>query len=162
MGTLRIKQTGISLLEILVVLIMVSVLVGTVGLSLNFGTAHRVSKSIDSLKERIEALKENAILQNRLYTIVFSGNHYTIYVLNRDNQLVKLKDEDGIRSDRLPKGADFGEFQLGDKVITGEARLLIEPSLPLPTFHLAITDHKQTWWLSNLPQEGLRVIEQTG
>ncbi|MGW8247831.1 MAG: pilus assembly FimT family protein [Acidiferrobacterales bacterium] len=162
MGTLKKKQAGISILEILVVLIMVSVLVGTVGLSLNLGSDHQVRTSIDSLKQRIEALRENAILQNRLYTIVFSKDRYTIYVLDPDNQLVRLKEDGGLRSDRLPRGADFGEFRLDDKVINGEARLIIEPSTPLPAFRLAITNHKQTWWISNRPQEGLRVVEQTG
>jgi len=162
MGKLKTTQSGISLLEILVVLILVSVLVGTVSLSMNLGSTNRMRTSIDLLKKRIQALKEDATLQGRLYTIVFSRNEYTIYVLNNDNQLVKLNDDNGLRSDHLPEGAGFGELRLGDKLITGQTRLIIEPSSPLPSFRLAITDHKQTWWLSNHPQEGLRVIEKTG
>jgi type II secretory pathway pseudopilin PulG len=160
MGKINSRQAGISLLEILVVLILVSVLVGTVSLSVINRPAHRLQTSVESLRQQIKALKEDAILQSRLYTIVFAENKYTIYALNNDNRLVRLKDDNTLHSGELPEGVDFGEFRLDNEVMPGKARLIIEPSSPLPSFRLAITDHKQTWWLSNRPQDGLRISEQ--
>lgn len=160
MGKLKKKQSGISLLEILVVLILVSVLIGTVRLSINAGSGNRLSKSVDDLKNEIQATRENAILQGRLYAVVFSRNNYTIYVLNNDNKLVEAEKDSGLHSGHLPDGSTFGELSFGDTIETGKTRLIIDPSNPLPTFRLAITNHKQTWWLSNRPEEGLRVTEQ--
>lgn len=162
MATIKLRQLGISLLEILVVLILVAVLVGTVSVSVMNRPAERMRTSVESLKKQLLALKEDAILQGRLYTIVFSKNQYTIYVLNNENRLVELKDDNGLHSGQLPEGADFGEFTLDNEVVQGKARLIIEPSSPLPSFRLAITDHKQTWWLSNRPQDGLHIDEQAG
>jgi len=161
-GKLKSFQAGISLLEILVVLILVSVLVGTVGLSVMSHSANQVRTSIESLRKTVQALKENAILLGRLYTVTFSNDRYTIYVLNKDNQLVKLEGDDTLRSARLPDGAEFSEFWLGNEPVPDKPRLIIEPSSPLPSFRIGITDHKQTWWLSNQPQEGLRIVEQAG
>ena len=162
MGKLRFSQAGISLLEILVVLIVVSVLVGTVGLSVMNRSANQVRTSIESLRKKVQALKEDAILLGRLYAITFSNNQYTIYVLNKDNQLVTLQGDDALQSARLPEGAEFSEFWLGNEPVLNKPRLIIEPSTPLPSFRIAITDHKHTWWLSNQPQEGLRIDEQAG
>jgi len=161
-GKLKPFQAGISLLEILVVLILVSVLVGTVGLSVKSHSANQVRTSIESLRKTVQALKEDAILLGRLYTITFSNDRYTIYVLNHDNQLVKFQGDDTLHSSRLPDGAQFSQFWLGNEPVQNKPRLIIEPSSPLPSFRIAITDHKQTWWLSNQPQEGLRIVEQAG
>lgn len=162
MGKLNSRQTGISLLEILVVLILVSVLVGTVSLSVINRSTNRIQTSIESLRRQIQAIKEDAILQGRLYAIVFADNQYTIYALDNDNHLVRLKNDNTLHSGQLPEGVDFGEFRLGNEVVPGKARLIIQPSSPLPSFRLAITDHKHTWWLSNRPQDGLRINEQAG
>ena len=162
MGKLRSPQAGISLLEILVVLVLVSVLVGTVGLSVMNYSTNQVRTSIESLRKKVQALKEDAILLGRLYTITFSNDRYTIYVLNNDNQLVKLQGEDALQSARLPEGAEFSGFWLGNEPVLNKPRLIIEPSTPLPSFRIAITDQKQTWWLSNRPQEGLHIVEQAG
>jgi len=159
MGKLIKNQSGISLLEILVVLILVSVLIGTVRLSFNAGPGARLRTSVEELKNQIQAAKENAILQGRLYAFVFSKDHYTIYVLNNDNKLVKTNGDSGLHSGHLPTGAGFSEFNMENTVVTGKTRLLIEPSNPLPTFRIAISDREHTWWLSNNPEEGLRVIE---
>lgn len=162
MGKIDSRQSGISLLEILVVLILVSVLVGTVGLSVVNRSTDRLQTSVESLRRQIQALREDAILQGRLYTIVFEGNRYTVYALNKDNRLVRLKNDNTRRSGELPEGVNFGEFRLGNEVVPGRARLIIEPSSPLPSFHFAITDHRQTLWLSNRPQDGMRINEQAG
>jgi len=154
------KQAGISLMEILVVMILISILIGTVSLNVLNRSTDQMQTAIETLRDRLLALRDQAILQGRLYSVVFSQNGYTILELDSDNHLVELKDDPILHSDNLPKGVDFSEFDFGSNTKSDKPRLMVDGSGVLPAFRLAITDHKQIWLLSYQSDEGMRIVEQ--
>jgi len=153
----KIRQPGFSLLEILVVLIIVSVLVGTVGLNYVRGDTEELDRTVQQLRDQLLNVRDTAILQGRPYSVIFSDNGYSILVLNRENRLVSVKDDTFTQPTDLPPGYKFSNVDIPESSSDDVKGLLFDPTGLLPEFRVSVNNGRHTVALTYAPEKGFQI-----
>ena len=154
------RCSGISLLEMLVVLVLVSILLGAVSLNFFTSPSEQVKSAATHLRDQLVVLRDQAILQGKLYSIVFSSSEYEFMTLSADNKLVELENDDFLKSEKLPDGMHFSNLDVYRNKIGDKHALFADSSGILPTFQLGITNESETWWIVHDTEQGFRVVQQ--
>lgn len=154
-------QQGFTLLEILVVLIIISVLVGTVGLNYFRGDTEELDRTVQQLRDQLVSIRDTAILQGRPYSVVFSDNKYSILVLNRENRLVRVDNDVFSRPTRLPPGYTFSAIDIPEISSDSIKGLLFDPTGQLPAFTVSVNNGRQTATLAYKPEKGFQIAPVT-
>lgn len=148
---------GVSLLEMLVVLILVSVLLATVSLNFIGKNANDAETAATRLLERLVALNDEAILQGQLYAVLFNKDGYQFMALNRNNELVPMNDDPLFRKETLPDGVVLSDFRINGAVVDDKAQILFDSTGLLPEFRLTVGNKDHQWNVSHTPSEGIRI-----
>lgn len=78
---MRRLRGGFSLIELLVVLVIVGIFVGSAVLSLGIvGSDREAEREVFRLRTLMELLREEAIMQNRDYGVLFTAAGYRFYI----------------------------------------------------------------------------------
>jgi len=109
------KQKGLSLLELLVVLLIIGTLV-------SFAIPAFVSDDIDSqidkearrLTTLLRLARDEAVLSAREYAIEFTADSYTFYMLGKDNQWLSLEKDAVLRQRVLPSAIQMDVLIMGE------------------------------------------------
>lgn len=165
MGTIKLHDSpknarGVSLLEMLVVLVLVSILLGAVSLNFFTSSSGTVKTAAEHLKDQITVLREQSILQGTLYSVSFTQRDYEFRVLGKENRLIKVVGDDILQSGTLPEGMHFTHLEFGNNKDSDTPGFFADASGLLPPFELAITNDSDTWWITNTHGAGLRVIQK--
>jgi len=150
-------QQGFTLLEVLVVLIIVSVLVGTAGISYFRNDSDQMDSSLRQLRSQLVAVRDAAIIQGRPYSILFTDNDYSVLALNHDNKLVAVKDNTLSQSTRLPDGFKFTDFDIPENASSDAKGLFIDSSGTMPAFTISIKKNSKSLALSYNSEKGFRI-----
>lgn len=77
---------GFSLLELLVVVVIIGILVGTVVLSIGaVGSDRQIEQEMNRLRGLVDLLHEDAVLQSRDYGVMFTETGYRFYAYDYQN-----------------------------------------------------------------------------
>ena len=157
----RMYQQAFSLLEILVVLIIVSVLVGTVGLNYIRGDTEELDRTAQQLRDQLLDVRDTAILQGRPYSVLFSDREYSIFVLNRENRLVRASEDAFAQPTQLPSGYTFSSVDVPEFSLNETRGLLFDPTGLLPGFHVSINNGRHTVTLAYTSEKGFRIVPES-
>jgi len=96
----RVRQSGFTLLELLVVLVIMGIMLGAVSLTAMQSTRQRLQTDAQRVSLLLQLAREEAIVRNRpiAFEVQDKGYHFLVY---NDNQWNKLEDLDSLR------GRDF-------------------------------------------------------
>ena len=77
---------GFSLLELLVVVVIIGILVGTVVLSIGaVGSDRQIEQEVNRLRGLVDLLHEDSLLQSRDYGVMFTETGYKFYVYDYEH-----------------------------------------------------------------------------
>ena len=157
-STGKMYARGFSLLEILVVVIILSILVGTIGIKYFRNDAEQLDRTARQLRSQLVAVRDTAILQGRPYSILFSDDTYSILTLNREQRLVAVRDDVFAQSTRLPPGYAFGSIDIPGFSSDSTKGLLIDSTGMLPVFRISINKGQHRVDLAYSPEKGFTIV----
>jgi len=102
-----LPQTGFTLLEVMVVLVLIGVILSFVTLSIgDGGRAQHLEREAKRLATLLELANQAAIMQVQEIGLVFEENRYAFLMLE-DNQWVNLQQDAMLRPRQLPVGMEI-------------------------------------------------------
>jgi general secretion pathway protein H len=141
---------GFSLLELLVVLVIIGIVVGTAVLSIGAaGNDREAEREVIRLQTLLELLREEAVMQNRDYGILFAESGYRFYIYDQaalvwfeptDDRFLAARELEGLMLDLrledrdISLSVDFDEEMLDEP----EPQVVLLASGEMTPFEAAI------------------------
>ncbi len=125
---LRRSGGGFSFIELLVVVVIIGVFVGAAVFSLGVvGSDREIEREVFRLRTLLELLREEAVMQNRDYGVLFSETGYRFYIYDLERLLwFEPTDDRFLSARRLQEPLSLG-LKLEDRDITLESEF--EPDI---------------------------------
>ena len=138
------KQSGFTLIEIVIVVVIISIIISMSTLYLSKGQSSQVKKKSRQFIALVEVAKENAIFNSQDYGISFSETGYSFYRL-RGDQWLKIDDDRLFSTRRMPDGLALKLELEGIRVALGveekkKPQVFITSDGEMSAFTLAIED----------------------
>ena len=140
------RQTGFTLLELLVVMLLLAIIAGMVGVNLMRDPATTVREEAQRLALLLQTAQEEAILQGTLYAISLEPARYQFLQLNDEGVMKSIDTDALLRPRELPEGVEIVDVLIdgasSDQEKTG---FIITPLGDLPNFAIVFEHDGHRW-----------------
>ena len=143
------KQRGFTLIEIVVVVVIISIVIGMTTISIGDPQAKRIKQSSTRVATLLQLAKEQAIFNSQDYALSVWESGYAFYTLSETGWNL-IADDRIFRTRDLPEGLEFFLYLDDLKVILEredkkKPQIFITSDGEISPFKLEITDHRD--WL---------------
>lgn len=121
------KRAGFTLIEILVVVAIVATVAGAIGLSFSGTEARSVRREADQLALLIRSAREQAVLENRLFVVLFTRTGYRFMTPDEKGVLSPVAD-DVLRDRRLASGVEIDGVNVEGRSLAEDPRIVLSPT----------------------------------
>lgn len=136
------RESGFTLLEIMVVVVILAVMVGSIGLELHATEGVTVRDQSRRLALLVHALRQQAIVDGTPLAVRFGRQSYTFMTLNLKGRWVPLTGDHLLRRRQLPAGV---RFQVALHAPAGQRMVEISPGGLITPFTARLTDGDSHW-----------------
>jgi len=150
-GSARRPAAGFTLIEVVVVVLIIVVVVGLLGVQLMRGPEDQVREEGERLALLLNAARQEAILQGRVFAFSGERDSYRFLRLERDGRLKALADDDLLRGQRLPGGIVVGAMQIEGAGDAPRDGVVFLPSGEVPAFRLVLAGGGARWSVIGAP-----------
>jgi len=151
------KARGFTLLELLVVVVIIAVMVGLAGVQLMRSPGEAVRDESERLALLLQAAREEAILQGRVFAFGAGRESYRFLRLERDGKLKIAEDDELLRPRRLAAGVAIESFQVeGAAGDVPQEGVVFLPSGDLPAFRILLAGGGARWSVVGAPDGTIR------
>jgi len=147
----RRSGRGFTLIEVLVVMLIIAVVVGLVGVQLARGPEDQVREQSEHLAVLLNAARQEAILQGRVFAFSGERDSYRFLRLERDGRLKPTADDDLLRAQRLPSGIVIETIQIAGAGDAPRDGLVFLPNGEVPAFRLVLSGGGARWSVIGAP-----------
>jgi len=149
-------QTGFTLLELVVVVVIIGIMVAAGSALLNRDPSVQARTEARRLALLVKDMRQQAILEGTVYAIQFGTDQYQFLRLNRKGELVADKGDDVLHPRRLPAGVHLevkGARQNTGTGANSSARqgFIITPAGQIPPFQIIIDENGHRWEVVGKP-----------
>jgi general secretion pathway protein H len=146
---------GFTLIEVLVVLLIISIMLGIVGVNLMRDPQDLAREEADRLALLLQAAQQEAVLQGQVYAVAISENSYRFLRLDDKGRLSPVADEI-LRERQLPPGVTIMSVMLDGGGDAPREGIILPPSGELPGFTILLGAHEARWQVVGTPQGEIR------
>lgn len=148
----RRPVAGFTLIEVLVVVLIIVIIVGLLGVQLMRGPEDQVREESERLALLLNAARQEAILQGRVFAFSSEGDSYRFLRLERDGHLKATAEDDLLRAQRLPAGIVIEAIQIAGAGDAPKDGLVFLPTGELPEFRLVVAGGGARWSVIGSPE----------
>ena len=140
----REDHSGFTLIEVLVVVLIITIMIGIAGVNLVRGPEDLAREESERIAMLLNAAKEEAILQGRVFAFDAEADRYRFLRLDKDGRLKPLADEI-LRPRTLPPGIAIETMRIDGASEGNHNGLVFLPSGEVPAFRVVIVGGKARW-----------------
>jgi type II secretion system protein H len=148
-----IRSRGFTLIELLVVVVIIGVMVALAGAQLMRSPSEAVREESEHLALLLQAAREEAILQGRVFAFGAGRETYRFMRLDRDGKLKVTRDDEVLRPRRLPPGVTIEALKIegAEGESTQPQGVVFLPSGDLPAFRILLAGRGARWTVVGTP-----------
>ncbi|MEE8387125.1 MAG: GspH/FimT family pseudopilin [Acidiferrobacterales bacterium] len=140
------QQTGFTLLEILVVMVLIAIIAGMVGVNLKSDPTATVREEAQRLALLLQTAQEEAILQGTLYAINLEPTRYHFLRLDVEGVMKNIDTDALLRQRELPDGVKIVNVLINGADSEQEKKgFILTPLGDLPNFSIVLEDDGHRW-----------------
>lgn len=157
----RSRTPGFTLIEVLVVLVIVTIVIGVVAANLLPSAGDRGREEGERLVRMLQTARQEALLNGRIYAFSASERGYGFLRLEANGRLRPVEDDELLRERRLPAGVRIVALRIEGAGDAAKDGVLLSPTGEMPAFVLVLEDEAARWRVVGRPQ-GEFVLETDG
>ena len=152
-GSRPLNGRGFTLIEVVVVLMIITIILGMVGVNLTRNPADTLRDEAERLALVLQNAQQQAILEGRPYGFTFTETGYLFLRSNASNRLVPIEVDELLTPRKLPPTitlAPTERFDKNTKSTDTKKRfdlIVFDPSGELPVFSLALSIGDLFWYV---------------
>ncbi len=150
------KARGFTLLELLVVVVIIAVMVGLAGVQLMRSPGEAVRDESERLALLLQAAREEAILQGRVFAFGAGRESYRFLRLERNGRLKLASGDELLRPQRMPPGIVIEALQIEGAGEAAQDGVVFLPSGELPAFRIVLRSGGARWSVVGTPDGTIR------
>lgn len=150
------RALGFTLIELVVVLLVVTIILGMIGLNLGGDDQADVRQEAERLALLLRAAQEEAILQGQVLALELETRGYHFLHLSREGTLEPLTGDDVLRPRELPSGISISAVEVDGQADEETAGIVIRPSGDIPSFTITFSKGKMHWQVKGSVVGGIR------
>ena len=149
---------GFTLIELLVVIVIIGVMVALAGVQLLRSPGEVVRDESEHLALLLQAARDEAILQGRVFAFGIGRDGYTFLRLDRDGKLKVAKDDAILRPRQLPPGVVIEGLKIeGTENDAAQPKgVVFQPSGDIPAFRIVLAGRGARWSIVGSPDGSIR------
>jgi general secretion pathway protein H len=145
------RDSGFTLVEVLVVLLILVVVIGVVAANLAIGPGERAKEEAERLVILLQTARQEAVLQGRVYAFAASAEGYRFLTVDPRGRLKQIDDDELLRARELPPGVRIAALRVEGAGDAAKDGVLLSPSGELPAFVLVVEDADGRWRIVGRP-----------
>jgi general secretion pathway protein H len=152
---------GFTLIEVVVVMLVLTIILGIVGVRLTRDESDIIRDEARRLSMVLQSAQQQAILEGRLYAFAFGGDGYRFLRLNSEGRLVPIEADELLGPRLLPPPMTLEPVRPKDS--TGEERrdlVLFDPSGEFPAFTMVFNVGELVWYVTGRSDGQIRSSPQ--
>jgi general secretion pathway protein H len=149
----RPQLSGFTLLEVVVVLLIITIILGMVGVNLTRNPADTLRDEADRLALVLQNAQQQAILEGKPYGFTFTEKGYLFLRLDANNRLVPIETDELLTPRELPPAITLTPSETinkNAKPTDPNKRydlIVFDPSGEFPVFNLALSIGDLYWYV---------------
>lgn len=150
-------QTGFTLLEILVVMLLIAIIAGMVGVNLQRDPTATVREETQRLALLLQTAQEEAILQGTLYAVSMEPSRYQFLRLDDKGVMKNIDADNLLRPHELPEGVSIVDVLIEGADSEQEKKgFIFTPLGDLPNFSIVLEDNGHRWQVEGFADGSIR------
>jgi general secretion pathway protein H len=153
------RARGFTLIELLVVVVIIGVIVALAGVQLMRSPGEAVRDESERLALLLQAAREEAIMQGRVFAFGAGRESYRFMRLERDGKLKITKDDQILFPRQLPRGVAIESLQIEGVAPADSTQpqgMVLLPSGELPAFRILLAGGGARWAVVGSPDGTIR------
>jgi|GEM_PF-2709540 general secretion pathway protein H len=139
-------QSGFTLMELLVVMILLAILAGSIGSRLVVDSSAGIRDEANRLAVLLQTTQQQSVLEGRVYAVQFDVNGYRFLALNDKNELETIHDDSLFRQRLWPPNMAVEEIRVEDRPLDrSDAGLVFTPVGDMPLVSITIRQKQFRW-----------------
>src|SRR5206468_4738330 len=150
------RARGFTLVELLVVVVIVIVMVTLAGVQLMRSPAEAVRDESERLALLLQAARDEAILQGRVFAFGAGRESYRFLRLERDGKLKLASGDELLRPQRMPAGIVIEALKIEGAGEAAQDGVVFLPSGELPACRIVLKSGGARWSVVGAPDGTIR------
>lgn len=144
------RHRGFTLIEIAVVVLIITIVLGIVGVNLIPDRDAALRDEAKRLALLLQSAQQESILQDKIIVVAIDRQGYHFLVLDDASELTPLSHDDAFYPRKLPQDITISSVDIDGAPVLEKPRLIMLPTGELPDFSVIFSRGETRWEVKGL------------
>lgn len=153
------RSAGFTLLELVIVVLLLSIMLGLVAVNLNSDDSGELRDEAQRLTLLLNTAQQDAILEGQVLALALEPGGYHFMRLTDAGTLQPITGDELLRARELPSGIKISAVEIAGTETTEPNKpsgILLQPSGELDEFTITLQKGSMRWHVKGSPADGIR------